>query len=460
MVPHLESLQPDAAAFSCDVEANNPTIDWQKPSKKHTASLPSPQQVMEVTPFENSFAPLNLKIHVLNSRKNNTSIANQLQQSTINDDVPDKEGNSDESSDKTAVNTNQDEDKLYSGKYCPPIIMRNVDIRKLLSDFKESPIKFSYKIVNKGNSSRLYVDNCHVHRELMSTLRSTEDAEAYSFTLKEDKTTNVVLRGLTSEYPPLEILNELKSKFPNVSEVSHFETLRSKQEKIKYNLFLVRLLPGSSASDLIKLKYIFHTRVYWEKPRGNRGPLQCRRCQQFGHLAKNCAFAYKCVKCNSKHEPGLCHVVKEQGSKAVCVNCGGDHPANFRGCKTYKIYEARKKQLLHDASLKRDQAKNLSLAISRGAAVVPGISFSSHFNSQNTNVYKESVTPSSPKINRSGNVLGQFIELSNELFGISMKNLIGKISNFMSNLGNFRCLEDKQMAYFELLTELISSSSK
>lgn len=50
----------------------------------------------------------------------------------------------------------------------------------------------------------------------MHILKNTKDAEAYTFTLREDKTTNVILRGLTSNYiyyPTSEIFKELKAKF-------------------------------------------------------------------------------------------------------------------------------------------------------------------------------------------------------------------------------------------------------
>ncbi|XP_075150698.1 uncharacterized protein LOC142224797 [Haematobia irritans] len=45
----------------------------------------------------------------------------------------------------------------------------------------------------------------------------------------------------------------------------------------------------------------------------------------------------KCVKCNLDHEPGECLRTKEDQTEPFCNNCGETgHPANWRGCPTYK----------------------------------------------------------------------------------------------------------------------------
>lgn len=73
-----------------------------------------------------------------------------------------------------------------------------------------------------------------------------------------------------------EIQTELNTRVPNtVAGVSKFETLRSKRDEIAYNLFLVRLFPGIPATEILKIRHLFYTRVNSERPRGNKGPMQC-----------------------------------------------------------------------------------------------------------------------------------------------------------------------------------------
>ena len=55
-------------------------------------------------------------------------------------------------------------------------------------------------------------------------------------------------------------------------------------------------------------------------------PIQCYQCQSFGHLANECKKNKVCIRCAQVHE-GLCQV-----KDPVCVNCKGDHQANYKQC--------------------------------------------------------------------------------------------------------------------------------
>lgn len=46
----------------------------------------------------------------------------------------------------------------------------------------------------------------------------------------------------------------------------------------------------------------------------------------------------KCVKCGQEHKTSDC--TKTTDEKATCANCGGEHTANYKGCKCHK--DARK----------------------------------------------------------------------------------------------------------------------
>lgn len=58
-----------------------------------------------------------------------------------------------------------------------------------------------------------------------------------------------------------------------------------------------------------------------------------------GPHSKNCNSSYKCVKCDQYHTHGECARIRSETSESYCVNCKYDgHPANWRGCPTYKNY--------------------------------------------------------------------------------------------------------------------------
>lgn len=79
--------------------------------------------------------------------------------------------------------------------------------------------------------------------------------------------------------------------------------------------------------------------VTWEKfDLRRKRPMPCRRCKMWGHAASNCHREYRCIKCDEKHEPGLCKRQNKKVGSPKCVNCGGDHPANSTNCSSYQKY--------------------------------------------------------------------------------------------------------------------------
>jgi len=63
-------------------------------------------------------------------------------------------------------------------------------------------------------------------------------------------------------------------------------------------------------------------------------PLRCNRCQRSGHIAANCKRQTRRVRCG-QYDLDKCPI-KDDVTKAVCVNCNGPHSAAFRGCSKYQ----------------------------------------------------------------------------------------------------------------------------
>jgi hypothetical protein len=74
--------------------------------------------------------------------------------------------------------------------------------------------------------------------------------------------------------------------------------------------------------------------TYYLRPRPNKNnQVQCMRCQQYGHTKRYCNMPYVCVKCSGNHSTASC--TKSNDSPAKCALCGGNHPANYKGCEHY-----------------------------------------------------------------------------------------------------------------------------
>ena len=61
--------------------------------------------------------------------------------------------------------------------------------------------------------------------------------------------------------------------------------------------------------------------------------MQCFKCQQFGHSAKECSNATRCLRCSQEHSVKEWTVQKEN---AKCSYCGGAHATIYRGCPAHQ----------------------------------------------------------------------------------------------------------------------------
>ena len=177
----------------------------------------------------------------------------------------------------------------------------------------------------------------------------------YSYQLKEDKKQHFLLRGLPVDSPPELIAHELKSKGINTDHVHQLYSSRpTPDENRKRNLmrqndpeanlppiplrplpmFQVRLDRPEQKASLTKITHMLGLSTKVEPYHSAPGPIQCRRCQAFGHTHKACALSIKCFKCAGPHHHSECKKPKDQ--PGICANCKGDHISTYRGCPKYK----------------------------------------------------------------------------------------------------------------------------
>lgn len=161
--------------------------------------------------------------------------------------------------------------------------------------------------------------------------------EYHSFAPKQDRTKRLVIKGISSEYSADEIEEELKVMGLDVIKVSNMY----KAKNAPSNMFLVTFPKTTQLNTVLKsnkFKYICYQKVQWCKyipPLTN----QCHRCQRFGHSSFNCNHNHRCIKCTSNHGSEKCPKTPEE--KPKCINCNGEHPANYRKCTNYINYVSK-----------------------------------------------------------------------------------------------------------------------
>ncbi|KAI8115023.1 Nucleic-acid-binding protein from transposon X-element [Lucilia cuprina] len=272
-------------------------------------------------------------------------------------------------------------------KFCPPIFLFDQNIKALAAQLEARTPKIHFKIKNVNRrKSKIYFSDAAVHSEMMAILREKK-INSYSFTPKELKQISLVLRGLDFRTSAEEIKENLDGRIPGIVErVSKFSTPHSMKNHYETGLFLVTLHPGRNIDDIKHIKSVASQIISWEKPKNKQKEIQCRRCQHWGHIAKNCNAAFKCVKCDQDHEPGNCLRVNQDGTQPACVNCGEvGHPANWRGCSAYKKYVEMKRQRMRKSQEEKEIAKN-NVRNMATSFISPGKSFANLFHKDKNSV--------------------------------------------------------------------------
>lgn len=191
------------------------------------------------------------------------------------------------------------------------------------------PQEFTYKSVKNGHV-RLMTKSTSAYRTVVKYL-DIKKKMFHTYQLKQERAYRVVVKNLHHTTPPHEIKTAIEKEGHNVRNVMN---VRSRISKQPMSIFFVDLEPKANNSDVYKIKYIGNAVIKIEAPLKSNDIVQCQRCQGHGHTRKYCRYTPFCVKCGLNHLSSECKKDKKDPPK--CVNCQGEHPANYRGCTAYK----------------------------------------------------------------------------------------------------------------------------
>lgn len=324
-------------------------------------------------------------IPVLRRQNRNKYNKNQIKsQSNKNKNVNDNKPNNNE-------NNNKHNSEIKKKVKMPPINIYVQTPNQTATVLEMANIKdFTMQRINQ-NKHILYMASTESYYKAKELLNDV-CTQYYTYTPKESKPKNLLLKGLSSEEDTNELLMDLKTheteelKFINCVQ---FESNISKTKKNKLAIYLIQFSAESNLNIVYKIQYIRHQRIKWEKIKSSDNVMQCKNCQRFGHSAINCNLPYRCVKCDKEHDPKQCKVKKMEDSTAYCTNCKEmGHPASFRGCPIYKniIKKIQEAKLLSRQKAQRGRRFNSSY-------IKPGVNYSDLFNTNKMdNTSNEKIT--------------------------------------------------------------------
>lgn len=257
----------------------------------------------------------------------------------------------------------------------PPIFIPDVgNVQAMIQTFKSviTTDDFSYKCVNH-NSVKILPKSADIYRILVRKLNEG-NVSFHTYQLKQDRAYRVVLKQMHYSVDKNDLkdaLSQLGHNVRNVTNVLHSST------KQPLSMFFIDLEPSSNNKDIFNIQYLLHAKIMFEPPYKKKDIVQCKRCQQYGHTKTYCRHPFRCVKCGKEHDTTKC--TKENSTPAVCALCGGDHPANYKGCTVFKNIQRRIYPPLREkSSMSIDTAQTPS--VSKPRFIQPGKSFAEAVN--------------------------------------------------------------------------------
>ena len=215
----------------------------------------------------------------------------------------------------------------------PPIVVYGLLTKHTEALAKIKPdLTDELTIKYRGNRMLMYTKNMVDYKTLLEKLSNSE-VEYHTYTPKSEAEPRMVLKSIPPNVTAEEIESDLVSKKLKTKSIVQMIKKDNDNTQIKLPLYIVTFDKSVNISDIVKNSKICNCIIQWEKFKNVKGVTQCFKCQQFGHIAKNCFREPKCMKCAQSHNSKDCPVIHTEIVK--CVNCAGNHMANDKTCAIF-----------------------------------------------------------------------------------------------------------------------------
>lgn len=144
---------------------------------------------------------------------------------------------------------------------------------------------------------------------------------------RNERPKKFIFRGIPTGTPKEELESFLIDRNFHPIKIAY---LTNRKTKKPMPLFMVSVRPAPNIKDIYNINYFNYLKISVEEYK-DTDVKQCYNCQSYGHSSLKCFLKSKCVRCAGQHTARDCPLPKEI-KEATCANCGGPHPANYRGC--------------------------------------------------------------------------------------------------------------------------------
>lgn len=330
-------------------------------TSQSTAAIPSTSTAPQIATAsgmsqQNVIKSNIIKSNIINNKSNTNTINKIPPKQTVNktNQIQSNQFQTKQPPTKPTPTTAPVKKTIKKTKLTPNIIAHNVDHKVLCSLLKVELNHSNFAFKQTSASKTHIISN---DKETFNTIKRVLNEQKITFfhqTPIDEKCKIILLKKMPPTYDINDVVATLEETFPNVNfqKVSKFvppaRYTKSKPRKYKNTcIWQLQLSPDTDISAVMKTTLLSGIQQYirFELLNSNEIP-QCKNCQRYGHIARNCNMAHRCVRCGGGHEKGNCQLpamaidpsTNQQLEESIptCCNCGKKgHPANFR-CEAYK----------------------------------------------------------------------------------------------------------------------------
>ncbi|CAH1713632.1 unnamed protein product [Aphis gossypii] len=216
----------------------------------------------------------------------------------------------------------------------PPIYIKdNIDFFDFCKKIKPFTDPEGFNTKSSSSGLKLMTYSIKAYRQIIKFLEN-QNMNFHTFQTHEEKAFRVVIRHLHHTTPTAYIKEELHSLGFTTRLITNCLQYKTKNP---LPLFFVDLEPSPLNQNIYKVDSICHTKIKIEAPHPKKNPVQCLRCQDYGHTRTYCHHTPRFVKCGDTHLSTDCQ--KDSNTPATCALCYGDHPASYKGCPKFKLLQ-------------------------------------------------------------------------------------------------------------------------
>ncbi|KAL4111825.1 hypothetical protein QTP88_015710 [Uroleucon formosanum] len=306
----IQSVSSDTVFENSDLDVLNPAQISQKSGRNLSSSSDVPSNKIVKTSEKNIFSSSNR--YSLLTVDDNCDIGNPPQHSA--NEVPD-----------------EIIEPVKPPPSPPPIIVNGInDFVWLRSELIKLIDSENFLFKSSTNNLKIITKNSDSYRSVVKFLND-QGAEYHAYQQRENKAFRIVIRNIHPSTPTNEVGIAIQEIGFTVRQVVN---VRHKITKLALPIFFVDLEPAEINKDVFHVTHILHTKIKIEEPHKRRELVQCFNCQKYGHSKTYCSHPLRCIGCTANHPSSSCNKTKDQ--PPTCALCGGNHPANYRGCTVHK----------------------------------------------------------------------------------------------------------------------------